>query len=152
MSKSVQSIKLLHEKTGAGYLDAKKALEKTNGSVQQAADLLREKGLSAARKKSARLTNTGIVETYVHTGNRIGVIVELYCETDFASSSEAFRNFAHNIAMHIAAMNPSSVDDLLQQGYYRDPDQRVSEILLECVAALKENVTIKKFSRYEVGL
>jgi elongation factor Ts len=132
-------------------MESKKYLEKAGGDTEQAAALLYEKGISLAVKRTARLTKTGIVEAYVHAGSRIGVMLELRCETDFASSTEIFRNFARDMAMHIAAMSPSSIDDLLEQNYYRDTGKRVNEALLECIAALKENVEIRRFVRYEVG-
>ena len=151
MNEITNKIRQIHEKTGASYMESKKYLEKAGGDADWAAALLYEKGISLAGKRTARLAKTGIIEAYVHTGSRIGVMLELRCETDFASSTEIFRNFARDMAMHIAAMNPSSIDDLLEQGYYRDPGKRVNEALLECIAALKENVAVGRFVRYEVG-
>lgn len=151
MSEITTMIKLLREQTGNGYIACKRALEKAGGDGELATAMLRENGISIARKKAARLTKAGIVESYVHTNNRIGVMLELYCETDFAAATEVFRSFAHDMAMHIAAMNPSSIDDLLDQSYYRDPDRRVKDVLVECVAVLKENITFRRFERYEVG-
>jgi elongation factor Ts len=151
MKETTNKIRQLHEQTGASYLESKKYLEKAGGDAEHAAALLYEKGISLAGKRSARLTKTGRIEAYVHAGSRIGVMLELRCETDLTSSTETFRKFARDMAMHIAAMNPSSINDLLGQSYYRDPDKGVNETLLECIAALKENVEIRRFVRYEVG-
>lgn len=99
-------VKELREKTGAGMLNCKKALEKTEGNVEKAIELLREKGLSAAAQKSDRIAAEGIVESYIHLGGKIGVLVEVNCETDFVAKNKDFKNFVRNIAMHIAAVNP----------------------------------------------
>ncbi|MCR1898120.1 translation elongation factor Ts [Irregularibacter muris] len=99
-------IKELRETTGAGMLNCKKALEETNGNMEKAIELLREKGLSAAAKKSGRIAAEGIVESYIHLGGKIGVLVEVNCETDFVAKNEDFKAFVRDIAMHIAAANP----------------------------------------------
>src|SRR5690554_3339326 len=99
-------IKELREITGAGMLDCKKALQETNGNVEKAVELLREKGLAAAAKKSGRLAAEGIVESYIHLGGKIGVLVEVNCETDFVAKNDDFKSFVRDIAMHIAASNP----------------------------------------------
>lgn len=99
-------IKELREKTGAGMLNCKKALEETNGDIEKAIELLREKGLSAAAKKSDRIAAEGIVDSYIHLGGRIGVLVEVNCETDFVGKNKDFKSFVRDIAMHIAAANP----------------------------------------------
>lgn len=99
-------VKELREKTGAGMLNCKKALEKTEGNVEKAIELLREKGLSAAAQKSDRIAAEGIVESYIHLGGKIGVLVEVNCETDFVAKNKDFKSFVRNIAMHIAAVNP----------------------------------------------
>jgi elongation factor Ts len=99
-------VKTLRERTGAGMLDCKKALEEANGDLTKAAELLREKGLAAAAKKGDRIATEGIVESYIHGGGRIGVLVEVNCETDFVAKTEQFRSFVKDIAMQIAAANP----------------------------------------------
>ncbi|RBP41153.1 translation elongation factor Ts [Garciella nitratireducens] len=99
-------IKELREKTGAGMLNCKKALEETEGNIEKAVELLREKGLSAATKKSGRIATEGIVDSYIHLGGRIGVLVEVNCETDFVAKNEEFKSFVRDIAMHIAAAKP----------------------------------------------
>lgn len=106
MAVSPQAVKELREKTGAGILDCKKALDEANGDLTKAAELLREKGLAAAAKKGDRIATEGIVESYIHAGGRIGVLVEVNCETDFVGKTDSFREFVRDIAMQIAATNP----------------------------------------------
>ncbi len=106
MAITTAQIKELREATGAGVLEAKKALESTNGDFDKAVDLLREKGAARAAKRAERAASEGIIELYAHPGNRVGVMLELNCETDFVGRNEEFRNLAHDLALHIAAMGP----------------------------------------------
>ncbi|MFO7679622.1 MAG: translation elongation factor Ts [Chloroflexota bacterium] len=106
MQITTQLVKELRESTGAGVLEAKKALESTNGDFDKAVDLLREKGAARAAKRSERDANEGVIELYAHPGNRIGVMLEINCETDFVARNEQFRTLAHNLALHIAAASP----------------------------------------------
>ncbi|HOQ08671.1 MAG TPA: translation elongation factor Ts [Syntrophomonadaceae bacterium] len=106
---TAQMVKELRERTGAGMLDCKKALEATGGDIEKAIDELRTKGLAKAAKKAGRIASEGLVTSYIHGGGRIGVLVEVNCETDFVAKTEDFKQFAHNIAMQIAAANPSYV-------------------------------------------
>jgi elongation factor Ts len=99
-------VKALREKTGAGMMDCKKALQEAEGNEEKAIDILREKGLSAAAKRSGRVANQGIIDSYIHLGGRIGVIVEVNCETDFVARNEEFREFVRNICLQVAATNP----------------------------------------------
>lgn len=107
---SMQQIKELREKTGAGILDCKKALTETNGDIEKAIEYLREKGIAAAAKKSSRIAAEGLVHSYIHMGGKIGVLVEVNCETDFVAKTDDFKNLVNDIAMHIAAMNPEYVN------------------------------------------
>ncbi|MFB5759695.1 translation elongation factor Ts [Paenibacillus medicaginis] len=109
MAVNASAVKELREKTGAGMLDCKKALEETNGNIEKAIEFLREKGLAAAANKAGRIATEGVVESYIHAGGRIGVIVEINCETDFVAKTDQFKEFARDIAMHIAASNPRYV-------------------------------------------
>ena len=109
MGISLELIKELRERTSAGINDCKKALAETNGDIDKAADYLREKGLAAAAKKAGRIASEGIVESYIHAGGRIGVLLEVNCETDFVAKNEVFRNFVKDVAMHIAAVNPQYI-------------------------------------------
>ena len=107
---SVDSIKALREETGAGVMDCKRALEAAEGDVARAQDILRQEGIASAVKKSSRATNDGVVESYIHSGGRIGVLVEVNCETDFVARTPEFRELAHNLAMQVAAMDPQHID------------------------------------------
>ena len=109
MAISAAQVKELREKTGAGMMDCKKALTEANGDMDKAIEILREKGLAAAAKKAGRVAAEGLVESYIHAGGRIGVLVEVNCETDFVAKTEEFRSFVRDIAMQIAAMNPKYV-------------------------------------------
>ncbi|RAP76232.1 translation elongation factor Ts [Paenibacillus montanisoli] len=117
MAVSASAVKELRERTGAGMLDCKKALDETNGDIAKAVDLLREKGLAAAANKAGRVATEGTVESYIHAGGRIGVLVEINCETDFVGKTDQFREFARDIAMQIAAANPKFVsrDEVSQE-------------------------------------
>lgn len=111
MAITAQQVAELRERTGAGMMDAKNALVETNGNVEAAADLLRTKGIAKAAKKADRSTGEGLIHSYIHSTGKIGVLVELQCETDFVARNEAFTNLAHQVAMHIAATNPLAVDE-----------------------------------------
>jgi elongation factor Ts len=109
MAITSKMVKELRDKTQAGMMDCKKALEKTDGDMEKAVDLLRQKGLAVAAKRAGRATSEGVIETYIHAGGKLGVMVELGCETDFVAKNDDFRAFARDIAMHIAAANPVSI-------------------------------------------
>ncbi|MGI6698010.1 MAG: translation elongation factor Ts [Clostridia bacterium] len=189
-------VKELRERTGAGMLDCKKALEKTGGDIEKAIDLLREKGLAAAAKKAGRITAEGMVGSYIHMGGRIGVLIEVNCETDFVAKTEGFKDFVKNMAMQVAASKPLYVSRdevpgdvlekerqilrqqainegkpekiadkmvegriekffketcLLEQPYIRDPEVSVQQVLTETIAKIGENISIRRFVRYEMG-
>ncbi|HZG58324.1 translation elongation factor Ts [Paenibacillus sp.] len=109
MAVTAQAVKELREKTGAGMMDCKKALEEANGDITKASEILREKGLAAAKNKAGRIATEGLVESYIHAGGRIGVLVEVNCETDFVAKTDSFREFVKDVAMQIAAANPKYV-------------------------------------------
>jgi len=133
MKITAQMVKELRESTGAGILEAKKALEATDGDFDKAVDILREKGAARAAKRSGRQANEGVVELYTHPGNRVGVMVEINCETDFVARNEQFRGLAHDIALHIAAMSPSYLtrDEVPQEDLDREADVLRSQALAE---------------------
>lgn len=110
MEVSAASVKELREMTGAGFVDCKKALQETNGDIEKAVDFLRQKGLSAAAKKAGRVASEGVVGAYIHGGGKIGVLIEVNCETDFVAKNEDFLNFVKDVAMHIAAVNPVCIE------------------------------------------
>ena len=196
MAIDAKMIKELRERTSAGIADCKKALTETNGDMEKAAEYLREKGLAAAVKKSGRIASEGVVASYIHMGGKIGVLVEVNCETDFVAKNEVFSSFVKDIAMHIAASNPLYVrkedvpaedlekeaavlraqainegkpekivdkivsgrmekyyDDycLMEQSFVKNPDQTIGDYVKEKIATLGENITIRRFVRYEMG-
>ena len=133
MKITAQMVKELRESTGAGILEAKKALEATDGDFDKAVDILREKGAARAAKRSGRQANEGVVELYTHPGNRVGVMVEINCETDFVARNEQFRGLAHDIALHIAAMSPSYLtrDEVPQEDLDRETEVLRNQALAE---------------------
>ncbi|AIQ24691.1 translation elongation factor Ts [Paenibacillus sp. VTT E-133280] len=196
MAVDAKAVKELRERTGAGMLDCKKALEEANNDITKAAELLREKGLSAAANKAGRIATEGVVESYIHAGGRIGVLVEINCETDFVGKTDSFKDFARDIAMQIAAANPRYVrreevpqEDvekekeilkaqalnegkpekiiekmvegrigkyyeeycLLEQTFVKDPDKTISQLLNEKISTIGENISIRRFARFELG-
>ena len=163
---SADAIKELRERTSAGIMDCKNALQDANGNMDQAIALLRERGIATVAKKASRAANEGLIETYVHAGGRIGVIVELNCETDFVARTDDFKDLAHNIALQVAAMDPRAIDDeipldhldtsdgeprLLHQPFVKDSRQTIGNLLTDTVAKVGENIVIRRFVRYGLG-
>lgn len=170
---SLDSIKDLRNSTQASISDCKKALEQAAGDMEKAVKLLRKRGLEIVKAKKQRATQQGRVESYVHLGNKLGVLLEVNCETDFVARSEDFCRFAKDLAMQIAACNPpyiakedvpkkaiDKVDDkeefyknhcLLEQAFIKDPTITIKDLLVDLVAKLSENVVIHRFIRYKVG-
>ena len=196
MTVTSQMVKELRDKTNAGMMDCKKALNETGGDMEKAVDLLRQKGLAVAQKRAGRATSEGVVQTYIHAGGKLGVMVEVNCETDFVAKTDAFLDFAKDIAMHVAAVNPVSISReevpaelaerekaiytqqaidsgkpaniaekivvgrmdkffaencLLEQKFVKNPDISVQDLLNELVAKMGENISIKRFVRFQVG-
>jgi len=189
-------VKQLREKTGAGIMDCKEALSECEGDIEKATDFLRKKGLATAAKRAGRAMSEGVIQSYIHMGGKLGVLVEVNCETDFVAKNEDFQEFAKNISMHIAATNPVGIrpEDvpeeviekekeiyraqvlemgkpenivdkivegkmkkfynescLLNQAYVRDPDISIADLLNEMIAKIGENITIKRFVRFQIG-
>lgn len=196
MTISASDVKALRERTGAGMMDCKKALADANGDMEKAVELLRERGLAAAAKKAGRIAAEGIVDSYIHMGGKIGVLVEVNCETDFVAKTDEFRSFVKDVAMHIAAAKPlyvrreevpadvvekekeilraqtlnegkpaNIVDKivegridkffkevcLLEQEFVKNPDQTIQELVNEKIAKIGENISIRRFVRFEMG-
>ena len=196
MAISAEQIKALREVTGAGILDCRRALEEAGGDFDKAVEILRERGLAKAAKRADREASEGVLELYSHGGGRVGVMVEVNCETDFVARSEAFRTFAHEVALQIAAGDPQYIapedipeevleqerqkarrlaldegkpehitdrivegrlekfkDDvcLLRQAYIRDDSITIQDLLNQNIAAIGENIVIRRFVRWEVG-
>ncbi len=166
MAITVESIKALRQQTGAGIMDAKRALEDADGDMSKAEDILRQQGIASAAKKASRATNEGIVESYIHSGGRVGVLVEVNCETDFVARTDEFKALAHDLAMQIAAMSPLYVDSgevpedadsvsdeelLMKQAYIRDPSKTVRDLVNETVGRIGENIRVRRFARFSLG-
>ena len=147
---TAQQIKELREKTGAGIADVKRALEEHGGDSDKAYGWLEEKLGSMAAKKASRAVGAGLVEAYIHSNGRIGTLLELYCETDFVARNPDFRALAHDISMHIAAMNPETSEDLLSQPFIKDESKTIGAVLKEAVGRFGENIKIGKFIRFEL--
>jgi elongation factor Ts len=159
---TVEQIRSLREITGAGIMECKEALEKTGGDQQKAIEVLREKGFAQAAKRASRVTTEGLIEAYIHTGGRVGALVELGCETDFVARTPEFKQLAHDVAMQVAAMSPFYLDQdemedgdtrppaqvtLLQQPFIKDSSRSVREVVQELAAKVGENVKVIRFSR-----
>ena len=159
-------IRTLRDQTGAGIMDCKQALESTDGNLDKAAEVLRAKGLADTAKRVGRATNEGVIEAYIHTGGRVGSIVELGCESDFVARTEEFQQMAHDLAMQVAAMSPVylSEDDieegeerpaaqvaLLSQPFIKNGSSSVGELVRELAAKMGENVRVIRFQRFAVG-
>ncbi len=193
---NAEMVKQLREKTGAGIMDCKQALSECDVDIDKAVDFLRKKGLATAAKRAGRAMMEGIIHSYIHMGGKLGVMVEIGCETDFVAKNEDFQEFAKNISMHIAATNPMGIkaEDvpeevikkereiysaqalemgkpenmidkitegklnkfikescLLNQAYVRDPKITITDLLNELIAKIGENITIKRFARFQIG-
>jgi elongation factor Ts len=196
MEISASSVKELREKTGAGIMDCKKALAESKGDVEKAVNYLREKGLAAAQKKAGRVASEGTVYSYIHGGGKVGVLIEVNCETDFVAKTEGFAALVKDIAMHIAALSPQYVSRsevgadviekekqiyraqakesgkpqnvidkmvegklekfykevcLLEQPFVKNPDMTIEKLVIEAIAKLGENISVRRFVRYKVG-
>jgi elongation factor Ts len=151
MANAKDDVKRLREETGAGVMDCKRALDEAKGDFTKAKDLIKERGLAKAKEKADREAKEGVVEAYVHAGGRIGAMVELSSETDFVARNPDFRGLAKEIAMQVAAMDPTDVDQLLEQPYIRDSSKTIGELVTGIAATTGENVRVKRFKRFELG-
>ena len=193
---SAAMVKQLREKTGAGMMDCKSALTEVGGDMEKAIEFLRKKGLATAQKRAGRAMTEGTIQSYIHMNAKLGVLVEVNCETDFVAKNDDFQGFAKNIAMHIAASNPLGITPedisqeiiekekeiyraqaldmgkpenvldkivagklkkfyqdncLMNQPYVRNPDITIADLLNELIAKIGENISIKRFVRYQIG-
>ena len=164
---TAEDVKRLREQSGAGVMDCKNALDAANGDVEGAVKILRERGLAGADKKAGRTTSQGLVESYIHAGGRIGVLVEVNCETDFVARTEAFKTLAHDLAMQIAGVPstvavteedlPPGVDGsveetvLMKQPFIRDGSRTIEQLVKEAIAQTGENIRVRRFARFELG-
>ncbi len=145
---TAELVKQLREKTGAGMMDCKKVLTETDGDMEKAAELLRERGIAKAAKKSSRIAAEGLVATYVSEDKKVGSVIEVNAETDFVAKNEEFRSFVKDLTKQVAEKNPATLEDLLNQKYL-DTDKTVQEVLTDKIATIGENMSIRRFVRYE---
>ncbi len=150
MKIDVELLKKLRAETKAGVADCRQALEDAGGDYAKAKKLLAERGIEKAAKKGDRETSQGIVESYVHNG-RVGVLVELRCETDFVARTDDFKKLAHELALQVASMEPKNVAEFLKGAYIRDPGVTIEALVKQTIAKLGENITVARFSRMELG-
>lgn len=156
-----QAIRELRERTGAGIMDCKRALDEAGEDQSRAEQLLKEWGLASAAKKAGRAAGQGLVESYLHAGGRVGALVEVNCETDFVARTDDFRTLAHDIAMQVAAMNPARVaregeapdpEALLDQAFIKDSSKTIQDLITESIARMRENIVVRRFARFELGV
>jgi elongation factor Ts len=142
-------VKELREKTGAGMMDCKKVLTETDGDLEKAAELLRERGIAKAAKKSGRIAAEGIVEAYISEDGKVGAIVEVNSETDFVAKNEEFKSFVKDVAKQVVTKNPANVEELLAQESIAEAGKTVQEVLVSKIATIGENISIRRFVRFE---
>ncbi len=142
-------VKELREKTGAGMMDCKKVLTETDGDMEKAIELLRERGIAKAAKKSGRVAAEGLVDAYISEDGKIGAVVEVNSETDFVAKNEEFKNFVMSVAKQVVEKNPKDVEELLAQESIDVPGKTVNEVLIDKIATIGENMSIRRFARFE---
>ena len=150
MSVSKEDIVALRERTGAGIMDVRRALQDSNGNMETAQELLRERGIARAGKKVDREASQGLIESYVH-GGRLGALIELNCETDFVARTDDFKQLAREIAMQAAANGATDPDELKKQSYNRDTSRTIESLITETAAKVGENVVLRRVARFELG-
>ena len=146
---SASLVKELREKTGAGMMDCKKVLTETDGDMEKAIELLRERGIAKAAKKSGRVAAEGLVEAYISEDGKVGAVVEVNSETDFVAKNEEFKTFVMNVAKQVVEKNPKDVEELLTQDSIEVPGKTVNEVLVEKIATIGENMSVRRFARFE---
>ncbi len=146
----IDDLKKIREITGASVDTIRKALEETDGGVEQAMALIRSRGEAIAAKKSGRQTGEGIISSYIHANGKVGVLVKILCETDFVARTEQFKKLGHELAMHIAAMSPENIEELLSQEYVRNQKITIDAFIKDYIAQLGENIKIGEFCRFEI--
>jgi elongation factor Ts len=151
MNFSLDTLKKLRAETQAGVSDCRQSLEDAKGDYEKAKKLLIARGVEKAAKKEDRETAMGIIESYIHANGKVGVLVELRCETDFVARNEEFRKLAHEIALQIAAMEPKDVKELLKSPYIRDAKMTIADLVKLTIAKIGENITVAKFTRLQLG-
>lgn len=145
-----EKIKKLREETGAGIMDVKRALDEAKGDEKKAREILKAKGLEIAQKKSERATCSGLIDCYAHLG-KMGVMVEVQCETDFVAKTEEFKSFVHEVALQAANSDVKDAEALLKEEYFKDPSKKIEDLLHETISKTGENIKIKRFVKYILG-
>jgi len=163
---SADLVKELRERTGAGVMECKRALEEASGNLDRAMAVLQERGIAMAEKKSHRETSQGMVECYIHAGGRLGALVEVNCETDFVARTDDFKKLARDLAMQIVASSPAFVSGedlpegaegepkelcLMLQPFIKDESRTVGDLIKEVIAKTGENIRVRRFTRFELG-
>lgn len=146
----IELVKKIRNETGLGIMEIKAALEETDGDEKKAKEILKEKGFKKAESKTERETCQGRVATYTHSTGKIGVIVELLCETDFVAKHEDFIDLTKDLCLQVAAMNPETVEDLLKQEFIKDPSQKIEDMIKSLVVKFGENMKLTRFARFEI--
>lgn len=147
---TIEQIKKLREKTSAGVMDCRRALEETKGDAKKAEALLTKWGVEKAEKKANRETKAGLIEAYIHAGGKVGTLLEIQCETDFVARTDDFKNLAHELCLQIASMDPSNAAALLKQEYIRDPQITIGQLVKQTIARVGENIKIIRFTRFQL--
>jgi len=147
----IDQIKKIREITGAGVMDCRRALLEAKGDEKKALALLKKWGIEKSEKKVNRATKAGLIESYVHAGGKVGVMLEILCETDFVEKTEDFQRLAHEICLQIASMKPKDVKTLLKQEYIRDSSDTIESLIKITIGKLGENIVVKRFERFELG-
>lgn len=163
---SADLVKELRERTGAGVMECKRALEEAGGNLDRAMAVLQERGIAMAEKKSHRETSQGMVECYIHAGGRLGALVEVNCETDFVARTDDFKKLARDLAMQVVASSPAFVSEddlpegaegepkelcLMLQPFIKDESRTVGDLIKEVIAKTGENIRVRRFTRFELG-
>ncbi len=147
----LKTLKKLREETSASISDCRRALDESGGDYKKALAWLQQRASKIAEKKADRETGQGLVEAYIHGGGRVGVLVELLCETDFVARTDEFKHLAREIGMQVAAMRPENVESLLKQEYIRDSSRTIETLIKDVIGKLGENIILKRFQRFEIG-
>lgn len=147
---NIEDLKKIREMTGISIDAIERALTEADGKIEQALELLKKRGAAIAAKKASRQTGEGIIVSYIHATGKIGVLVKVLCETDFVARNEQFKQLGHELAMHIAAANPKSAEELLAQPYIRNQDITVEDTIKDYIGKLGENIQIGEFCRFDI--
>ncbi len=146
----IELVKKIRSETSLGIMEIKAALEEANGDEKRAREILKERGFKKAESKKERETRQGRVVTYTHTTGKIGVMIEILCETDFVAKNEEFMALSRDMALQVAAMNPESVEKLMEQEFIKDPTQKVGDLVQVLIAKLGENIKVGRMARFEI--